>query len=87
MNPQSLLHAFTMSRIQKKKKIQIVTIQEKAIHPQGKRQTDSNLEMIQMLKLSNKDFKADLLTMLNDGRANVLIINKNTEILIRKTYI
>lgn len=64
-----------------------MTIQEKAIHPQGKRQTDSNLEMIQMLKLSNKDFKADLLTMLNDGRANVLIINKNTEILIRKTYI
>lgn len=61
-------------------------IQEKLLHPQGKRQTDINLEMIQMLKLSNKDFK-DFITMLSDRKANVSLINKNMKILIRKACI
>lgn len=73
-----------MSRIQKKN--QIVMIQEKLLHPQGKRQTDINLEMIQMLKLSNKDFK-DFITMLSDRKANVSLINKSMKILIRKACI
>ena len=61
-------------------------IQEKLLHPWGKRQTDINLEMIQMLKLSNKNFK-DFITMLCDRKANVPLINKSMKILIRKVYI
>ena len=61
-------------------------IQEKLLHLQGKRQTDINLEMIQMLKLSNRDFKEDFITMLSNRKANVLLINKSMKI-IRKTCI
>ena len=69
-----------------KKKNQIVMIQEKLLHLQGKGQTDINLEMIQMLKLSNRDFKEDFITMLCNRKANVLLINKSMKI-IRKTCI
>lgn len=37
---------------------------------------DSSPEMTQMLKLLNKDFKAAIITMLNEVKENILKITK-----------
>lgn len=47
------------------------------MHSQGKRQsTETNPEMTQMLALADKDFEASIITMFNDVKKNMLIMNE-----------
>ena len=46
---------------------------ENVIHIQEKRQST------QMLELASKDFKAAILTLLNDIMENIFLMNENTE--------
>lgn len=46
---------------------------ENVIHIQEKRQST------QMLELTSKDFKAAILTLLNDIKENIFLMNENTE--------
>lgn len=43
-----------------------------------KRQTtETNSEMIQMLDLAEKDFKAVIITMVNEVKENMLVMDRN----------
>lgn len=45
--------------------------------PRGNKPTDANSKIAQMLELTSKDFKAVIVTMLNEIKENMLVMNEN----------